>query len=125
MPLTSGQLLTSLRLLTGLGEEVEEVMTVVGNKVNEQASTSPKKFTVPNTSKEVLKANANRVGTEWVNQSVNSIWLELGGAAKENEGIFLAASGGTWNGMVGPMVWTGAVFAIAPAGNSILTVVEC
>src|SRR5580693_8702503 len=100
-------------------------MTVIGNKVNEVTSASPKKVKVKHSgSTEVLKENANRNGLEIVNQGANSIWLELGAAATEEAGIFLAASGGSWNGMVGPMLWTGPVNAIAATAETNMTVVE-
>jgi hypothetical protein len=94
---------------------------VLGNKVNTTQFTG--KVTVKNTSTEVVKANENRNGLEIVNVSANSIYLTCGGAASSEEGIFLAASGGSWNGQIGPMVWAGSVFGIA-SGNSNVTVTE-
>lgn len=99
-------------------------MAITGNKVNAVQSTSPKKIKVKTTTTEVLAENLNRSGSEYVNEGANSIFLELGAAAVLQNGIFLAASGGTWNGMVGPMVWTGSVFGIAETAETNLSVVE-
>lgn len=99
-------------------------MTITGNKVNEVTATSPGKVKVKTTNTEVLKANENRSGAEYVNEGSFSIYLNLGKAAESEVGIFLASPGGTWNGMVGGMTWTGSVFGIAPGGETSLTVVE-
>ena len=98
-------------------------MGIQGNKTNVLQATSPKKVKVKTTNTEVLAANEQRNGSQFVNEGANSIWLELGGAAVELNGILLK-EGGSWNGMIGPMVWTGSVFGIAPAGETNLGVIE-
>ncbi len=97
---------------------------IQGNKTNEQQATSPKKVKVKTTNTEVLPQNLQRNGAQFVNEGSNSIWLECGTTALENNGMFLVASGGSWNGMIGPMVWTGPVFGIAPGGETPLAVLE-
>lgn len=99
-------------------------MTVTGNKVNEVTATSPARVKVKTTTTSVLAENANRTGSQYVNEGANSIFLELGTTAVLKKGIFLAASGGSWNGMIGPMVWTGPVAGIAETAETELAVVE-
>jgi hypothetical protein len=98
-------------------------MPQVGDRISEVTTSSPNTFVVESASKEVLKANENRNGCQFVNISSNAIYLGLGKTAKAEEGILIAKEGGSWNGMIGPMVWTGSVTAIA-SSNSTLTVVE-
>jgi hypothetical protein len=97
-------------------------MPLRGNTTNEaQASTKVK---IKTTSTEVVKENLARNGLEITNQGANSIYLSLGKAAVAEEGIFLAASGGSWNGMIGPIVWTGSVFGLAASTETNVTVAE-
>lgn len=98
-------------------------MTIRGATTNEVTSESPKKVKVKTTTTAVLAENVERAGAEYVNEGANSIFLELGAAAVLQQGIFLAASGGSWNGMVGPLVWTGAVNGIAETAETNLSVV--
>ncbi len=99
-------------------------MPIRGNTTNELQKPTVTSVEVEEASTEVLKENLSRSGAEFVNSSTSSIFLMLGKAAELKKGIFLTASGGSWNGMVGPMVWTGSVFAIAGGAKSFLTVVE-
>ena len=99
-------------------------MPVSGNKTNEVQVTSPNKVKVKTTNTEVLKENLARNGSEYTNSGEHAIWLGLGKAAVENEGVGPIEKGGNWNGLVGGMVWTGSVFGIAPGGETTLTVVE-
>lgn len=96
-------------------------MADIGNKIN--TLTTSGNVEVEESSTKVLEANENRLGTQFVNASTASIYLGLGKAAETKKGIFLAANG-SWDGRIGPMVWTGTVFAIASAAKSILTVIE-
>ena len=96
---------------------------VIGNKIGEVHFQG--NVEVEKTSTKVVAANENRNGLELVNESTAAIYLSLGTkAAEEKKGIFLAKEGGSWNGQVGPIVWTGEVLAISPSAKSILTVVE-
>lgn len=102
-------------------------MPVSGNKTNEQTAESTTKVgrvKVKTTTTSVLAENQARLGAQFVNEGANSIFLELGTTAVLQKGIFLAASGGSWNGMVGPMVWTGPVAGIAETAETSLTVIE-
>lgn len=82
------------------------------------------KVEVEATTTTVRGENESRLGIEVINASANVIYLGLGGNAKEKEGIYLAPNGGTWDGRVGQMVWTGSVTAICSVAKSVLTVVE-
>ena len=94
---------------------------VIGNKTNvAEASTKVK---VKTTTTEVVKENLQRNGLEIVNEGASNIFLNLGKAAVSEEGLFLAPSG-SWDGRIGPMVWTGSVFGIAPGGETSVTVAE-
>jgi len=97
-------------------------MAVIGDKVNKTQTAG--KVKVKETSTEVLKANENRSGSQYVNASAFPVYLQLGKAAVAEEGIFLVKEGGSWNGMIGPLVWTGKVFGIAVGGEAPLTVIE-
>lgn len=97
-------------------------MAVIGNRVNEALASA--KVKVKTTSTEIVKENSSRNGLEIVNEGANSIYLNLGKAAVSEEGIFLGASGGSWNGMVGPMVWVGSVFGIAASAETNVTLAE-
>ena len=98
-------------------------MALRGNTTNATIAESPGKVKVKTTTTTVLSENLERSGAEFVNEGANSIYLNLGKAAESEVGIFLAANGGTWNGMVGPITWTGSVTGIAPSGETSLTVV--
>jgi hypothetical protein len=98
-------------------------MPTVGNKTNETVTHG--NVEVEESSTEVVKQNLGRYGLELINESSHAMNLGLGKAAEAKKGIFLAASGGSWNGQVGTMQWTGSVFAIAQgAAKQILTVIE-
>jgi|ERR1035441_9362047 hypothetical protein len=97
-------------------------MALHGNSVNIAFSSG--KVKVKTTTTEVVAANENRNGLEIVNEGANSIFLQLGKAAVLNEGIFIAASGGSWNGMIGPVVWAGSVFGIAETAETSVSLAE-
>ena len=99
-------------------------MTVIGSRTNEVQGTSPKKVKVKTTTTTVVAENLDRNGIEIVNEGANSVFLELGAvAAVLQNGIFLAPAG-SWNGMVGPMVWTGEIRGIAETAETNVSVVE-
>ena len=98
-------------------------MAIIGNKTN--TALKQGKAEVEVTSTEIVAANhPERNGIEIVNQSGGKVWLGFGKAAVESEGMYLAPGGGSWNGEVSKMVWTGSVFGIASAAKSIVTFVE-
>lgn len=79
---------------------------------------------VEEASTELAKANESRSGLQIVNASAAVVYLALGKAGEQKKGIYLAASGGSWDGMIGPYLWTGSVFAVAGAAKSLVTVTE-
>lgn len=98
-------------------------MPLVGDKINEvEVSTKVK---VKETSTEVRAENKARNGLEIVNESTGKIFLKLGAAAVAEEGLYLAP-GGSWDGRIGPILWTGSVFGISAsgAGENNITVTE-
>jgi hypothetical protein len=98
-------------------------MTVVGNKVNEVQSAVQKVKVKTTTTTIVAENHPSRNGLTIVNTGSQNVWLGFGKAAVENEGALLTP-GGSWNGMHGPLVWTGSVTGIAPAGETSVTVTE-
>jgi hypothetical protein len=100
-------------------------MTVVGNKTNGLGELNPGKVKVKSSGTTVIIAeNLNRNGLEIVNGSANAVYLYPGKAAVVEEGIYLAKEGGSWNGMVGEMLWTGAVNGIAVTSEVTIQVLE-
>jgi hypothetical protein len=76
-------------------------------------------------SAEEIPANPSRSALEVVNNSDADVSLGLGEAAVVNRGLVLKAGGGSWNGMVGEWLWTGAVHMIhGGAGNKDVGYVE-
>lgn len=94
-----------------------------GNRIN-NTPTIFAGIEVEETSTELAKANEVRNGLQIVNASANVVYLALGKAGEQKKGIYLAASGGSWDGMIGPYVWSGSVFAVAGAAKSLVTVTE-
>jgi hypothetical protein len=94
-----------------------------GNRVN-NTPTIFAGIEVEESSTELAKANENRNGLQVVNASTAIVYVALGKTAEQKKGIYLAASGGAWDGMIGASLWTGAVNAIAPAAKSFVTVTE-
>ena len=79
---------------------------------------------VEEASTEIIAANENRNGLELVNTSTQPVYLGLGKAGEAKKGILLTANGGSWDGLIGPMLWTGSVFGAAGGAKSIVTVLE-
>jgi hypothetical protein len=71
-------------------------------------------------SKELVKANGDRVELIVTNEGAKDAWLCLGATAVAKEGPYLKKEGGAWtNGS-----YSGAVFAITAEGESNLTFAE-
>ena len=87
---------------------------------------SKKTVSVATTTTAVVAANSTREGIQITNSdATNIVYLQLGsGSAVLKEGIYLAPKGGTWDGLIGPAVWTGAVQGIAESGTCVVTVAE-
>jgi hypothetical protein len=76
---------------------------------------------VPTTGVLALVANEARLGLSLINTGANAIILYL----SDHRGpglpaVWLAASGGAWDGRVGNLAWAGNVFAVAQTGASTL-----
>lgn len=72
------------------------------------------KLTAKTESKELAKANQDRLELIVTNEGAKDIWLSLGSTAVAKEGIYLATKTGTWN----TTSYSGAVFAITAEGES-------
>jgi hypothetical protein len=87
-------------------------------------ATSPGAVTVGVASALILPANINRNGLQAVNASANAISIGLGHAAVLGQDIWLAASGGAWDGTISGKLWLGSLFAIAAGAGSDLALTE-
>ena len=86
---------------------------------------SKKTVTVTTSDTAVIAANATREGLQITNtDATNIVYLQLGATAVAGEGIYLAPKGGTWDGLIGPTVWTGAVRAIALVASCVVSIAE-
>lgn len=61
-----------------------------------EARIAKGKFEAETSSKELVKANGDRLELIVSNEGAKDAWLSLGSAAVAKEGIYLKASGGTW-----------------------------
>lgn len=71
-------------------------------------------------SKELGKANNDRIAILITNGGANDAWLSLGEAAVAEEGIYLKKEGGAWENVV----YTGPIFAITKTGKTNLSYAE-
>jgi hypothetical protein len=77
----------------------------------------------------VLESNNRRLGGTIVNKGANNIRLILAppltaGSQQGLGEIWLRALGGSWDFLLGSLLWCGSVCAIAESAESTLTVVE-
>lgn len=72
------------------------------------------KFEAEATSKELFKANQDRIELIISNEGAKDVWLSLGTAAVAKEGIYLKKEGGSFTGLS----YSGAVFCITAEGKS-------
>lgn len=99
-------------------------MGQIGDKTNELENPSPK-ITVGKTSEEVLVENLEREGLHISNGSSTAVvYLGLGEPAVVGRGIAIVFADGGWDGRVGPLIWTGSIFAIATEEGASLALVE-
>jgi hypothetical protein len=76
---------------------------------------------VPTTGVLALAANEARLGMSLINTGANAITLYLSDQARSGiPTIWLAASGGAWDGRLGNIAWAGNVFAVAQTTASTL-----
>lgn len=76
---------------------------------------------VPTTGVLALPPNEARLGSRFVNSGTNAIVLYLANAQRPGvPAVWLAASGGVWDGRFGELPWAGNVFAVALVGASTL-----
>lgn len=77
------------------------------------------------TSSLTVAANAARKGLNIENTGNADVSLGLGTAAIAGQGIVLKAGGGTWDGLISSVLWTGAVNSVTASGtSSTLAVIE-
>lgn len=79
-----------------------------------EARITKGKFAAKTESKELVKANGDRLELIVSNEGAKDVWLSLGSTAVAKEGIYLKASGGTWT----CDSYSGAVFAITASEES-------
>jgi len=87
-------------------------------QVNTSSSVS-----VGNTSTTILTANSKRKYLALVNDSNETIYVNIGNAAVMNEGIRLNSNGGSLE-MKYPIIYTDAIYGICQSGGKNLTVFE-
>ena len=76
---------------------------------------------VPTAGVLALAANEARLGMLLVNTGSNAVALYLSDLARAGVPVvWLAASGGAWDGRLGSLLWSGNVFAVAQTGASTL-----
>lgn len=76
---------------------------------------------VPTAGVLALMANEARLGLQLVNTGANPITLYLADQARAGVPVvWLASSGGAWDGRFGNIGWAGNVFAVAQTGASTL-----
>jgi hypothetical protein len=69
---------------------------------------------VPTTGVLVFPANEARIGCTLVNMGANAALVYLSDQARQGAPtIWLAANGGSWDGMFGNVTWAGNIFAVA------------
>lgn len=71
----------------------------------------------------VLASVTTRKGCQIVNTGTAGVTLTLGATAVVKSGIWLGPNGGSWDGTLSNVVWTGTVNAISDSGTNIITVV--
>ena len=77
---------------------------------------------VPTAGQLVFPANEGRLGLTLVNSGANPIILYLSDQRRYGVPcVWLAASGGAWDGRLGNLAWAGNVYAVAQIGASSLT----
>lgn|SRR6185312_6341508 len=78
-------------------------------------------YAVPTTGVLLLPANEARLGCQFVNIGANAVILYLADQRKSGvPAVWLAASGGAWDGRFGNLLWSGNVFAVAQTGATTL-----
>ena len=76
---------------------------------------------VPTAGTLVLAANEARLGLTLINTGANPIVLYLADGRRSGvPAVWLAATGGTWDGRFGTLAWSGNVYAAAQTGASTL-----
>src|ERR1700743_2707756 len=98
-------------------------MMDTSSRTDDQTTSSPGKIERVTSSVEVLAENEARFGMYFSTASTATFSLGLGEPAVAGKGIIVSATT-PWNGMIGPVLWSGPVAAIASAPSSNLAVVE-
>lgn len=79
-----------------------------------EARISKGKFAAKTESKELVKANGDRLEFIVSNEGAKDAWLSLGSAAVAKEGIYLRREGGSWSSTS----YSGSVFVITSESES-------
>jgi len=85
-----------------------------------EARTPKGKFAAKTESKELAKANGDRLALFITNEGAKDVWLSLGSAAVAKEGIYLKEKGTPFE-LTG---YSGAVFAITASEESNVCIAE-
>lgn len=89
------------------------------NVISAVTAENPRAVKVQTASTPVLPANANRNGLNLLNDSPNNIYFSLEGTAALDKD-FVLYPGGSWNGIISNVLWTGLVTAIAASESNLL-----
>lgn len=104
--------------LSAIKTAIEGVLSVASEKTS--SSTTSGKVSVGNTSTSILASNASRKAAIIVNDSDETIYLNLSATAVLNEGIRINANGGSHR----EEMYTGAITGISASGSKNVTVTE-
>lgn len=112
-----------------LGSSVDPLYTRQDDSGNNGTASSATAgagtFNVTTSSGSKVAANSSRRGLQVVNGTDTDVSLGLGGAATAGQGIVLKAGGGSWDGRISGVLWTGSVFAIhAGSGTKAVGYIE-
>lgn len=104
------------------------VINPVGGEYNQnvfQKVATSSAMTIGTSSSDLIATSTNRIYLRITNTDANYVCLSLDSdkAAVNCQGIYLAASGGTYE-MTGANLYTGAINAISNTAASVLTIVE-
>lgn len=102
-------LLTGTDLVTIHGSYVEEIVITPLAEIN---SSTPFGVEIDNTSSIIIAANDSRKYIAITNNSTEDIYLNLGSTAFLNQGIYLAANGGSYEIYTNQIPYYGAISAI-------------
>jgi len=107
-------------VVNGVTHDLNELIAAGLRRADQAAGT---KIAVGSSSTTILAANTNRNFAVFVNDSDETLYLELSATAVMNEGIRLNANGGAYEINLENM-YTGIVTGICSSGSKNITVTE-